>query len=336
MTHFFPSGIYAALPLLFCFTAPVLAQSGMLGTQPRGGNVAMSGRPYRGMKHAVAVRDFDNEAGWSGQWKLGSNLSLMLETALFDTGRFVLVEREQLEGVLLEQDLAATGRAAPQQRVAQTGQLRPAKYIASGAVVEIADAQSGGDTGVRIRGVRVGVGGRRARITIIAKLIDTSTGEVVASRRIVGTPSGARIRVDYAGTDLGVDLAAFSQTPLGQAAQDCINKAAQFFAHTMGTFPLEGSVVTVTEDGEVIVNRGEQFGVQPGQVMEMRVEGGLLIDPETGEVLGRQTGRPIGRLRVARVEERVAYCEVMEGEERPERGTVVVLSRDRGATRPSR
>lgn len=335
MNHSLSFRIGAAL-LLLSLAVPASGQSGLLGTNPRGGNVKMGGPPYRGLKHAVAVRDFENEAGWSGQWKLGSNLSLMLETALFDTGRFVLVEREQLEGVLLEQDLAASGRAATQQGVARTGQLRPAKYIASGAVVEIEDAQSGGDTGVRIRGVRVGLGGRQGRIAIIAKLIDTSTGEVVASRRIVGTPSGARVRVDYAGTDLGVDLAGFSQTPLGQAAQDCINKAARFFAHAMETFPLEGSVVTVTGDGEVIINRGEEFGVQPGQTLEMRVEGGVLTDPETGEILGRQTGRPIGRLRVARVEERVAYCEVVEGEPQPERGTVVVLSRDRGATRPSR
>lgn len=335
MTHLCSFRIGAAL-LLLALTAPASGQSGMLGTNPRGGNQPMGGRPYRGVKHAVAVRDFENQAGWSGQWRLGSNLSLMLESALYDTGRFVLVEREQLQGVLLEQDLAASRRAAPQQGVAQTGQIRPARFIATGAVVEIEDAQSGADTGVRMRGMRVGVGGRRARITIIAKLIDTSTGEIVASRRIVGTPSGARVRVDYAGTDLGIDLAAFSQTPLGQAAQDCINKAARFFAQMMSVLPVEGSVVTVTEDGEVVVNRGAQFGVQPGQTMEMRVEGPLLIDPETGEMLGRQTGRAIGLLRVTRVEERVAYCEVVEGEPRPERGTVVVMSRDRPTTRPSR
>ncbi len=327
--------IGAAL-LLLSLAVSASGQSGPLSANPRGGNTAMQGGPYRGIKHAVAVRDFENQAGWSGQWRLGNNLSLMLESALFDTGRFVLVEREQLEGVLLEQDLAASRRAAPQQGVAQTGRLRPARYIATGAVVEIEDAQSGADAGVRLNRMRIGVGGRRARITIIAKLIDTTTGEVVASRRIVGTPSGARIRLDYAGTDVGVDLAAFSQSPLGQAAQDCINKAARFFAHTMSVLPLEGSVVTVTEDGEVVVNRGEQFGVQVGQTMEMRVEGAELIDPETGEVLGRQTGRPIGQLRVTRVEERVAYCEVVEGEPRPERGTVVVLSRDRSATRRSR
>ena len=36
----------------------------------------------------------------------------MLESALFDSGRFVIVEREKLGDVMAEQDLAASGRAA--------------------------------------------------------------------------------------------------------------------------------------------------------------------------------------------------------------------------------
>jgi len=73
---------------------------------------------YTGIKHAIAVTDFKNEQNWRAQIELGNALAAMLESALFESGRFVLVERGDLGDVIAEQDLQASGRAAESTDVA--------------------------------------------------------------------------------------------------------------------------------------------------------------------------------------------------------------------------
>ena len=96
-----------------------------IGTKTSDGDFKAQLGEYHGFKHAVGCKDFDNQAGWHGQWELGNNLSIMLESALFDTGRFVLVERKKLKDVIAEQDLATSGRMAKASKVAKTGCFAP-------------------------------------------------------------------------------------------------------------------------------------------------------------------------------------------------------------------
>ncbi|HMP95333.1 MAG TPA: CsgG/HfaB family protein [Kiritimatiellia bacterium] len=290
-------------------------------------NADMGLGEYKGLKHAVGVKEFDNEAGWRGRWELGNNLAAMLESALFDTGRFVLVEREKLKDVIAEQDLVASGRAAAAKQVAQTGVIRPARYIATGSVTTVDEGVSGGGGGIGYGGVRIGGGVKKAQITIIAKLIDTSTGEIVAKERITGKPGGIALSVGVNRGGFSGDLGGFTKTPLGEAAQDCINQAAKFFAKQMENFPFEGSVIRMANNGQVIINRGSEFGVAVGQNLVMAESGESLIDPDTGAVLGFEEGEEIGTLRIARVQEKVSYADVVSGETNPAPGTTVKLKR---------
>jgi curli biogenesis system outer membrane secretion channel CsgG len=288
-------------------------------------NADMGLGEFKGLKNAVGVQDFENEAGWSGQWELGNNLAAMLESALFDTGRFVLVERQKLENVIAEQDLAASGRTASAKKVAQTGMIRSARYLAGGTITTVDDAASGGSGGVSVGGFRVGLGGKKAQVTIIAKLIDTTTGEIVAKERITGKPGGMGASIGYSGSSFGADLAGFQKTPLGEAAQDCINQAAKFFAKKFEDIPFQGAVVKVSDKGQVIINRGSEFGIEVGQELVMSEEGEQLLDPDTGAVLDYEEGEEIGELKIAKVSEKVSYAEVVSGEENPEPGTSVKL-----------
>ncbi len=315
--------LFGACVVSFLLAAPASALWGKSKTATEDGDADLGLPEYKGLKHAIGVKDFKNEAGWKGKWELGQNLSAMLESSLYDTGRFVLVEREKLRNVIEEQDLAASGRTAGAKKVAQTGMLRPAKYLASGAITEVDSAQSGGDGAVRIKGFKVGLKKKQARVTIIAKLIDTTTGEIVNKKRIVGKPSGTALDIGYSGADFGVDLGGFKKTPLGQAAQDAITQAALFFAQTMEEFPFEGSVIKTADNGKVIINRGSAYGLEVGQVLVMKTEGEVLLDPDTGEILDEEEGEVIGKLSVAKVKEKVAYCDVEEGEAEPEKGTIV-------------
>ncbi len=294
-------------------------------TQTRSGAADLGLGEYTGIRHAIGVVDFDNQAGWRGRWQLGRNLSIMLESALSDTERFVLVDRQQLGNVMREQDLAASGRAAPARGVAQTGQIRPARFIASGSITEVEESASGRDGGIGIGGVRVGGGRQQAQITAIVRITDSSTGEIVAQERVVGRAGRTALRIGVRHQGMSGELGGFEKTPLGEAAQDVINQAAVFIAQQMEEFPVEGNVIRVAANGQVLINRGSEFGVEAGQEMVLRTEGEQIVDPMTGAVLGVEEGREIGRLRVVRVEERFAYCEVLEGETNPDVGAVVYL-----------
>jgi len=286
-------------------------------------NADMGLGEFKGLKHAVGVKGFENEAGWSGAYDLGDNLTTMLESALFDTGRFVLVEREKLTDVIAEQDLAASGRTSAAKKVAQTGVIRSARYIATGAITTVEDNTSGGGGGIGFGGFRIGGNAKKAQVTIIAKLIDTSTGEIVAKERITGKPGGIGLSIGFSRGGFSGDLGGFTKTPIGEAAQDCINQAAKFFALKFNEFPFEGSVIKVSDRGQVIINRGAEFGVQVGQQLVMQTMGEQLVDPDTGELLDQEEGEEIGSLKVAKVSEKVSYADVVSGEANPEPGTRV-------------
>ena len=291
-------------------------------TKVQDGDADMGLPKYHGIKHAVGVVDFQNDAGYHSRWKLGYNLSILLESALFDTGRFVLVEREKLGIIMGEQDLAASGRMAQASQVAQTGKLRPAKYIATGALTEVEENESGGHGGFNIKGIRVGGSKADAKLTIIAKLIDSTTGEIIAKKRITGEAGRARLNLGISKGGFKGDIGGFAKTPLGEAAQDCINQAAKFFAIQMEELPAGGAVIMV-KDGRVIINRGEQYNFRNGMVLAMTEEGEDLIDPETGELLEKAEGKQIGTIRITKTSKKVSYCEVIDGEPNPARGTVV-------------
>ena len=292
-------------------------------TETSDGDAKMGLGEYHGVKHAVGCKDFDNQAGWHGQWELGNNLSIMLESALFDSGRFVVVEREKLRDVIAEQDLVASGRTAKAKKVAQTGLIRPARYLATGAVTVADEGTAGGGGGINIKGFDFGGGKSTASITIIAKLVDTTTGEIVQKKTIVGKAGRVRFNVGGSFHGIGGNFDGFKKTPMGEAAQDCINQAAVFFAKAMEKIPFDACVVKATE-GKVVINRGSEFGIEVGQAMVMREEGELMTDPNTGEVLGNEEGKVLGKLKISKVAEKVSYCDVTEGEKNPKPGTQVV------------
>jgi curli biogenesis system outer membrane secretion channel CsgG len=278
--------------------------------------------PYSGLKHAVGCIDFENQGGWAAQWKLGNNLSIMLESALGATERFVLVEREQLGAVIAEQNLAGSARVAAAKKVAKTGLIRPARYLATGAVTEVTENQSGGTGGLYIKGFRLGGSKGKATVTVVAKLIDTTTGEIVAQQRVTGVAGKVGISVGMYKNGVGGNLGGFAKTPLSEAAQDCMNQAAVFIAKKMEKMPFEGSVVKASRK-TVIINRGGEFGVEIGKELVMKTLGELLMDPDTGAILGREEGDEIGKLKVIKVTPKMSYCTVTSGEKKPKSGTPV-------------
>jgi curli biogenesis system outer membrane secretion channel CsgG len=192
---------------------------------------------YSGIRHALGVVDFETASGCDFDDGAKANMRAMLESALFATNRFVIVERGNLESVMNEQDLAASKRAAKSSNVAQTGKIRAARYIATALITEVSTNTSGDSGGVRIHGFSIGGSSAKSAIVLVVKLVDTTSSEVVASERIRGEAGKAGLNLGYEGHGWGGELGTFAKTPIGEAAQDCINQAVKFIASKMESYP---------------------------------------------------------------------------------------------------
>ncbi|MDD5347891.1 MAG: CsgG/HfaB family protein [Candidatus Omnitrophica bacterium] len=219
---------------------------GCAGLQPTAqvdNNAGTQGLPqYNGPKARIAVADFDVKAA-KAYGEIGTGLKDMLVTALVNSNRFRVVERQVLDAVMQEQQLAASGAAAPGQTGAQKGMIRTADVMITAAVTEFEPKASGGIGGIggggRAGGAIVGaiMGGamNKAHMALDIRIIDTSTSEVLAATRVQGQATdvmGGIFAGVLGGVPLGVGLGGYSNTPMEKAIRVCIIEAVKYIAQT--------------------------------------------------------------------------------------------------------
>jgi len=316
-----PTLVLASTPFVSAQPSELLKKQTATRTSDDGAKSKMT--TTKGVKHAIGVTDFTNQSTYGSWSTLGGNLKYMLESALSESGRFVMVERINLGTVVAEQDLQQSGRAAQAKNVAETGKLRSAKYVATGAITEVTDNTSGDGGGLNIRGFRIGGSSSKAALVLMVKLIDTTSGEIVASKRVRGEAGKSGLNIGLATREGSGNLSSFAKTSLGQAAQDCINEAVKFIAESMQKTRIESSVVAVTKD-EAVVSMGENYGIEPGMKLIVQKDGEILKDPDSGAILDRLEGEITGTLEVTRVREKTAYAKVIDGT-MPVRGDRVIV-----------
>jgi curli biogenesis system outer membrane secretion channel CsgG len=146
-------------------------------------------------KPTISVPDFKSATDW-WWWRNGTSRQLAdaLSNELTSTGKFTVVERQKLDAVLSEQELAELGLVR-QETAAQKGNLTGAKYIILGKVTSYEEGVSsesagGGVSGINIGGISFGGGGRESRqqayVAIDLRVVDSTTGEVVYARTVEG------------------------------------------------------------------------------------------------------------------------------------------------------
>lgn len=196
--------------------------------------------PYNGPKARIAVGKFVDKTakgGWSGGWlgmfgvgwpQIGEGMRDMLTTALFQTNRFIVLEREQLDEVLREQDLGASGRVKKGTE-APIGEIYGADLIITAAVTEFEGSSKGIGGGTRVLGVRVGGGVKQAHVAIDLRIIDAKTSQIVAATSVVGKSTSFGVAgATWIGGSLPVALGGFSKTPIEKAIRVCIQKAVEY------------------------------------------------------------------------------------------------------------
>ena len=184
-------------------------------------------------KPVLAVAEFRNEthASW---WRsdVGSDLAGMLTNELAATDKFKLVERHNLDAVLGEQDLAASGRVS-RSTGAKLGKVTGAQYVVVATVSAFDENTSGGGGGLSFHGIGIGGKHQEAYIAVDLRVIDTETGEIEFTRTVEARSESNGIGVGVYRGGFGGSLSSYEKTPTGKAIRGVISEISDYLACAM-------------------------------------------------------------------------------------------------------
>jgi curli biogenesis system outer membrane secretion channel CsgG len=158
---------------------------------------------YDGPKARVAVYRFEDQSakggggssrrtGWYSA-EIGNGMADMLNDALVQSDRFLVLDRQSLQDVLMEQDLGATGRIRPH-TAPKIGVIEGADLLIKGSVTEFEPGSSGGNDsstlnyfgapGAILGGVLGGV--EQSHIAMVVQIVDATTSRILFSTTVEG------------------------------------------------------------------------------------------------------------------------------------------------------
>ena len=274
-----------------------------------------------GLRYSITVSKFENRAGWSGQWDIGDAWGSVMTDALQGSGKFIVLGEKDMRGeAMLEQDLAASGRTAGGKMAPKTGQMTPAQLLVKGEITHVQSSTSGGGGGLNFKGIRIGGAKDTAEINATIYIVDSQTGQVKASTKVVGKAGRKGLGLGYSGSALGGltgEMDGFKKDNVGKACEDAVGQAVEFLVKQLDTIPWTGSVVSAAK-GKIIINRGSREGVAVGQAFTV---GTLEIttDPDSGEVLDSSVTK-VASIKTTTVKEKISICEVVGDSGKIEKG----------------
>ena len=242
----------------------------------------------KGLKKRIAVVNFEDKARYGNN--IGQGIADMLVTKLVESNQYLVVERNELDAILKEQGLGQSGLVT-QQSAAKVGQLLGVEMIVTGSVSEFGEKKSkvGGGIG-SFGGFNIGVATKTARVGVDIRLVNTSTGEIIAAKSADGEDSSTGL------DNVGIEDVNFhnsttwDNTQLGIASRIAIEKCVDYINEGMSGIPWEGKILKAS-DGTIYMKPGSKGGVQPGMKFSVYRPGEELIDPDTGISLGSEESK---------------------------------------------
>jgi len=203
------SGMLAVL-LVGCYSTQVSKQEEIVPLSA----VQLKQRPPLPLdqRKRVAVLEFEDKTDY-GYGRLGRSASSILTTFLIQSGQFALYEREKLDKVLAEQNLANDKRFDPSTAVT-VGKMAGVELVVIGAVSNFGYRSKRSE--VLFLGSHVD---QEAEATVDVRIVDVATGRIVASE------SGRGLVTVSTGKVLGVGSSAgYDETTAGSALRTAISK----------------------------------------------------------------------------------------------------------------
>jgi curli biogenesis system outer membrane secretion channel CsgG len=271
-----------------------------------GAGVTVSTASAQDAKVRVAVMNFENNSTW--HWwgdNLGQAAADELTTQLVQTGTFTVVERTQLEAILAEQNLGASGRVAAA-TAAKIGQLLGVQLILTGSITQFSIER----TSIGFRGIGGSYSNAESKLDV--RLINTETGEIMSAAEGQGNKRMGGGYFKGASAERTFDQGAAQEAlrPAVEAVVETIVAQADTLASVKPAMP-EGQIVGERE-GSFYINRGENLGVKVGQRFEVHRVIDEIKDAD-GRVLDRVISK-VGVVEVTQVLSQSALGKLIEGE----------------------
>jgi curli biogenesis system outer membrane secretion channel CsgG len=267
--------------------------------------------PCLAQKKRVAVLNFEygtvrssTQAIFGTDQDVGKGISDMLVQKLVQDGKYSVIERNALDKVLGEQNFSNSDRADAS-TAAKIGRILGVDAIIIGSITQFGrdDQHTNiGGGGYGGYGSKLGLGGigtkkSKAVVGITARLVNTTTGEILAA--VTGKGESQRSGTSLIGAGAGggsggaagLDMGSsnFGQTILGEAVQAAVADTATQLDTAAGNLPtvkvsVSGLVADVNGN-TLIINVGSKTGLKVGDNLDISRQVRTVKDPATGKVL---------------------------------------------------
>jgi len=259
---------------------------------------------YLGPKKRIAVMDFEVKAVGAPR-DAAKGLSDMFITALHNTGRFVVVERAEMDAMLQEQELGELGVLRPG-TTSKIGDILGVQVLVKGSITQFHEKM--GSTGVG----RFKVETVKGSVAMDIRTFDTSTGIIIGSHAAVGESTKRNLGGTAVIKGVTITRGEFEKTALGEASRQCIDRAVRSVVKEMAKVPWQRDIASVETNQIYISKAGRGSGIKAGDVMEIWKRGEELTDPSTGESLGYKSSK-IGSCTVCQIAEKFSIADITEG-----------------------
>ena len=282
--------------------------------------LAGSGLAGAEIKKSIAVAPIASSAGTVG-WISGESIHAQLITELDKTGRYRVVERENLGGILKEQDLAAEGRMRKGSG-AKTGDLEGAQLMIKGTITDAEEESAKGGSG-SFKGISLGGKKTVFRVTMDFRIYDMTTGIILGTTTATAeqVKKGKSGGIGIGGLRLGGSKSEGDTT--GAIIRDLIKQALVALDKHSKAMGWKSNVLSV-KNGKAVILGGLRDGLENGMKFKLFKLGEPIIDDDTGEVLDEGEETEVGEIELVQVKEKISFATKTSGQE-PEKGFVVRL-----------
>ena len=264
------------------------------------------------VKPTIAVMKFENRAPFPLAWDLGDGMADVLVDRLVASRRYHVIERAELDSVLREHRFQASGATRKEAR-AVLGRIKNVSYLVKGTVTDFGHVSTAKGF---VSGASLGLVGSSAAaiMGMTFYVVDVESGEIIFSdhlEKAVGA-SGTAVRGSYEGVAMGGSV--FFRTPLGKATAEVMDIAVRKITKRIASHRWWPKIADIADDGQFILNGGRNRRIVSGYMYDVLEQGRKIVDPETGDVIGRLQPTILARIRVTKVLNRFCEAELVQGD----------------------
>ena len=238
-------------------------------------------------KPRIAVMTFEDKTDRSFRWggrsgkTSGEGLADMLTTELFNSGNYSVIEREQLNILMSEHALSESGLVSPES-IIEVGNLIGVDIMVFGSITEFGYSEK--KTGIG----RAGITKSTATIAADVRLVDTTTGEIMAAEGVRKQESARGVSgISIGGNDINTQ-SKFDDTLVGKAARKTIDRVVELVGENSlqiavrPAAPLDAYLVTQEDkvyiEGNIVyLEAGSAHNVEVGEELVVKRDKGLSI-----------------------------------------------------------